>query len=117
MSSINLRLAMVVLVLLCGSAAFRAADEKNKGAGEEKRLLGEWVGTYQGGKAISLTFGPKKKVTLSDWRWCGRRDLHRRSNQETSPLGPRLAARAAGGEGADNPGVPRRWPDQDRGQL
>ena len=62
--SINFRLAMVVLVLLCGPAAFRAADEKNKGADAEKRLLGEWVGTYQGGKAISLTFGPQNKVTL-----------------------------------------------------
>ena len=30
----------------------------------EKRLLGEWVGTYQGGKAISLTFGAQNKVTL-----------------------------------------------------
>jgi uncharacterized protein (TIGR03067 family) len=55
---------MVVLVLLCGPAAFWAADEKNKGADEEKRLLGEWVGTYQGGKAISLTFGPQNKVRL-----------------------------------------------------
>ena len=64
MSSINFRLAMVVLVVLGGPAAFRAADEKNKGADEEKRLLGEWVGTYQGGKAISLTFGPQNKVTL-----------------------------------------------------
>jgi uncharacterized protein (TIGR03067 family) len=62
--SINFRLAMVVLVLMCGPAAFWAADEKKKGADEEKRLLGEWVGTYQGGKAISLTFGPKNKVTL-----------------------------------------------------
>ena len=64
MSSINFRLAMVVLALLCGPAAFWAADEKNKGADAEKRLLGEWVGTYQGGKAISLTFGPQNKVTL-----------------------------------------------------
>ena len=64
MSSINFHLAMVVLALLFGPAAFRAADEKNKGADKEKRLLGEWVGTYQGGKPISLTFGPKNKVTL-----------------------------------------------------
>ena len=64
MSSINFRLAMVVLVLLCGAAAFRAADEKSTGSDEEKRLLGEWAGTYLGDKPISVTFGPKNKVTL-----------------------------------------------------
>jgi hypothetical protein len=64
MSSIKFRLAMAALALLCGLVAFRAADEKGKGAGEEKRLLGEWAGTYQGGKPISLTFGPKNQVTL-----------------------------------------------------
>ena len=64
MSSIHFRWAMVVLALLGGPAAFRAADEKNKAADKEKQLLGEWVGTYAGGKPISVTFEPKNQVTL-----------------------------------------------------
>ena len=57
MSSNNLQLIAVVLALLGAPAPLRAADE-------EKRILGEWVGTFRPNETISLTFGPVNRVTL-----------------------------------------------------
>src|SRR5437660_207734 len=57
MSSNHLRLNAVVLALLGVPAPLGAADE-------EKRLLGEWVGTFRPNETISLTFGPMNTVTL-----------------------------------------------------
>ena len=108
MSSINFRLAMVVLVVLGGPAAFRAADEKNKGADEEKRLLGEWVGTYQGGKAISLTFGPQNKVTLRTGAGVEKGTYTIDLTKKPAHLDLDWRPGRPGGEGANNPGVPRR---------
>jgi uncharacterized protein (TIGR03067 family) len=53
------------LTVLAGPASFRAdGAEKPTDMDRQKQLLGEWVGTYQGGKPISLTFGPENKAAL-----------------------------------------------------
>ena len=44
-------------VLLAGPLPLQAVDPVD-------RLAGQWVGTYQGNKPLSITFGPDNHVTL-----------------------------------------------------